>query len=196
MRAFLKLAGLSGLVVVRKLEQRFGMVGFGRLVKFLELVGEADPVADGGPVVVAWADALESLQAGDSVVWEFLTYCEKAGVLRVMREEGRLQVMLCGELCALMASTPVVSAMPGPVLFESDEQWADWFAADLNCPPHLASDVQTRRLFLRWCATNVTVAEVEAAIELAVGDKRAPLPAVLHEYLKTVRNNKIERARR
>lgn len=196
MRAFLNLAGLSGLVIVRKIEQRFGMGGFGRLVKLLELVGEAAPSAGDDPAAVAWADVIESLQADELKACEFLTYCEKAGALRATRDEGRLQVVLCGELGALMASAPMALVASGPVLFESEEQWASWFAADLNCPPHLTSEVQTRRLFLRWCATNVTVAEVEAAIELAVADKRAPLPAVLHEYLKTVRNNKIERARR
>lgn len=196
MRAFLKLGGLSSLVIVRKLEQRFGVVGFGRLIKVLELVGEVSLRVANEPFVIAWADVLEGLQADDTKAWEFFTYCEKAGALRVTREEGRLQVTLCGELDALMANAPVASVMPVPVLFESDDQWAEWFAADLNCPPHLASDAQTRRIYLRWCATNVTVAEVEAAIELAIGDGRAPLPAVLHEYLKTVRNNKIERARR
>jgi hypothetical protein len=183
-------------VIVRKLEQRFGVVGFGRLIKVLELVGEVSLSVADEPCVIAWADVLEGLQADDMKAWEFLTYCEKAGALCVTRDEGRLQVTLCGELAALMANAPAALVMPGPVLFESDEQWAEWFTADLNCPPHLASDAQTRRLYLRWCATNVTVAEIEAAIELAVGDGRAPLPAVLHEYLKTVRNNKIERARR
>ncbi|MEH6353834.1 hypothetical protein [Pseudomonas sp. 3JA] len=197
MQGFLKVTGLSALVVVRKVEQRFGFAGYARLVKLLELISACGPVAEGEPIALPWADVLESLQAGDMHAREFLSYCEEAKALRVTRDAGQLLVTLGGELVALMASAPVVPAVAaGPVLFETDDQWAEWFAADLNCPPYLANDAATRYLFRRWCATNVTVAEVEAAVELAIKAKEAPLPAALHDYLKTVRNTKIERARR
>jgi hypothetical protein len=197
MQGFLKVTGLSGLVVVRKLEQRFGLAGYARLIKLLELISVSGPVIEGEPVSLPWADVLESLQAGDMHAREFVSYCEEARALRVTRDAGQLLVTLCGELVVLMASDPMVpEVVVGPVLFETDDQWADWFSADLNCPPYLANDASTRYLFRRWCATNVTVAEVEAAIELAIKAKEAPLPAALHDHLKTVRNTKIECARR
>lgn len=197
MQGFLKVTGLSELVIVRKVEQRFGFPGYARLVKLLELIGGAGPVVDGEPVVMPWADVLEIWQLADMRSREFLKYCEEANALRVTRDDGLFQVTLCGELAALMASAPMVPAVSaGPVLFETEDQWAAWFAADLNCPPYLANDACTRQLFRRWCATNVTVAEVEAAVELAIKAKEEPLPAALHDHLKTVRNTKIERARR
>lgn len=197
MQGFLKVSGLSGSVIVRKVEQRFGFPGYARLIKLLELMSVAGPVVEGAPVVMPWADVLEVLQTGDMHAREFLKYCEDAKALRVTRDDGRFQVTLFGELAALMASAPTVPAVvAGPVLFETDEQWADWFATDLDCPPYLVNDASTRQLFRRWCATNVTVAEVEAAIELAIKAKEESHPAALHDHLKTVRNTKIERARR
>lgn len=197
MQGFLKVSGLSGLVIVRKIEQRFGFPGYARLIKLLELVSAAGPIVDGQSIAVPWADVLEILQVGDMRAREFLMYCEEAKALRVTRDGGKFHVTLCGELAALMASAPTAPGLPaGPVLFETEDQWAEWFAADLNCPPFLANDACTRQLFRRWCATNVTVAEVEAAVELANEAKEEPHPAALHGHLKTVRNTKIERARR
>lgn len=197
MHGFLKVSGLSSLVIVRKIEQRFGFPGYARLVKFLELVSTAGLVVDGEPMTMAWSDILEILQAGDMRAREFLTYCEEAKVLRVTREDDRFQVALCGELAALMASAPTAQGVSkAPVLFETEDQWAEWFAADLSCPPYLANDACIRQLFRRWCATNVTVAEVKAAVELANEAKEEPHPVALHDHLKTVRNTKIERARR
>lgn len=187
--------GLSALVLVKKLESRYGLLGFARLVKLLELVAEKPAAAPDEPVVLAWADVLESLQVNDLMCFEFLAFCENAKALRVTRDESRLQLKLCGELDALMANAPV-QAGSGPVLFETPEQWAEWFATDLGCPPHVATDPLNRQRFRRWCATNVTVTEVEAAIELAIKASQAPTPTALHEHLRTVRTTKIERAAR
>ena len=195
MQGFLRLSGLSDLVVVRKVEQRFGFAGYARLIKLLELISSMRPAVDESPVGIAWADVLEALQADDLRAREFLAYCEDARALRVTRPEGTFEVELCGELVALMASAPaVLSSVSGRVPFESEKEWVDWFAADLNCPPYLANDACTRQLFRRWCAVNVTVAEIEAAVELAIGAKEAPHPAALNEHLKTVRKKKLELA--
>lgn len=194
MRAIRIPAGLSGLIIAKKLEQRFGLLGFARMVKLVELVAEMTAPTEAPSVVVAWGDLLIALGCNAQDAGDFLTYCEHARVLDRGNDDGRARLTLLGELAALLddAPTPVVA----PVLFTQEQQWAEWFAAEWACPPYLANDPCTRQLFRRWIATNVTIDEVEAAIELAKEAREAPSPAALHDHLKTVRNTKIERARR
>jgi len=119
-------AGLSGLVIARKLEQRFGLLGFARMVKLVELVAELSAPDAAPSVVVAWGDFILALGCNQEAAGEFLTYCEHARVLDRGDEEGRLRLTLLGELAGLLA-TPAAAALPagpvGPVLFTTDKQW-------------------------------------------------------------------------
>ncbi len=188
-------AGLSGLVIVRKVEQRFGLLGFARLLKLVELVADAVTVPAPASAVVAWGDALQALGCGQDDGVEFLTYCEAAQVLERSAGDGRLRLTLRGELAAMLMDAPAQSEPVAPALFVREQQWVDWFLSDMNCPPYLANDASSRQLFRRWVATNVTVEEANAAMQLAIEAREAPSPAVLHEHLMAVRKAKIERAR-
>ena len=188
-------AGLSTLVIVRKVEQRFGLLGFARLLKLVELVADAATVPAPGSAVVAWGDALQALGCGQDDAAEFLTYCEHALVLERSGSEGRLRLTLRGELAAMLVEAVHDAPPPAPMLFCTEQQWADWFMADLNCPPYLANDAGSRQLFRRWIATNVTVTEAEAAMQRVIEAREAFSPAVLHDHLAAVRKAKIERAR-
>lgn len=86
MQGLLRLSGLSDLVVVRKVEQRFGFAGYARLIKLLELISSMRPAVDESPVGIPWADVLEALQADDLRAREFLAYCEDARALRDQKE--------------------------------------------------------------------------------------------------------------
>jgi hypothetical protein len=186
----------SSLVISKKLEQRFGLIGLARLLKLVELVTERLP-AEGPPsVVLAWGDFLIELSCNQEQAVEFLAYCDHARVLDQATEEGRLRLTLVGELASRLrpvVPTPLPQAS-GRQLFDTDKQWAEWFKADLNCPPYLANDPLTRQLFRRWCANNVTVDEIEAATERALKGGEAPYPSVLHDHLKVIRQAKIARA--
>lgn len=186
----------SSLVISKKLEQRFGLIGLARLLKLVELVTERLPV-DGPPsVVLAWGDFLTEMSCNQEQAVDFLAYCDHARVLDQATEDGRLRLTLVGELASRLrpvVPTPLPQAS-GRQLFDTDKQWATWFKDDLSCPPYLVNDRLTRRLFRRWCANNITVDEIEAATELALKAGEAPQPAVLHDYLKTVRQTKIDRA--
>lgn len=195
MRGFRAPAGLSGLVIVRKVEQRFGLLGFARLLKLVELVADAATVPAPASAVVAWGDALQALGCGQDDAAEFLTYCEHAQVLERSGSEGRLRLTLRGELEAMLVEASADAPRPAPVLFATEQQWVDWFLADLDCPPYLANDVMSRQLFRRWIATNVTVEEAEAAMQRVIEAREAFSPAVLHDHLAAVRKAKIERAR-
>lgn len=196
MRGFRVPAGLSDLVISRKLEQRFGLLGFARMVKLVELVAALSAPDSPTSVVIAWGDFMIAVGCNQEAAGEFLAYCEQARVIDRATEDGRLRLTLIGELAVMVTSEAPPPPVPsGPLLFTADKQWTAWFIAELNCPPYLANDPATRQLFRRWCATNVTVDEVQAAVELAIKASEAPQPAVLHDHLKTVRNTKIERAR-
>ena len=186
----------SSLVISRKLEQRFGLIGLARLLKLVELVTDRLP-AEGPPsVVLAWGDFLTELSCNQEQAVEFLAYCDHARVLDQATDDGRLRLTLVGELASRLrpeVPTPLPQAS-GRQLFDTDKQWAAWFKDELSCPPYLANDPLTRQLFRRWCATNVTVDEIEAATERALKASEAPHPAVLHEHMKAIRQTKIERA--
>lgn len=191
--------GWSDLVITKKLEQRFGLVGLARLLRLVELVVERVPGDEPLSVVVAWGDFLAALHCSHDAATEFLAYCDHARVLDRATEGGRLRLTLVGELASRLR--PVL-AEPAPqasgrLLFDTDKQWAAWFKEfkeSLTCPPYLINDPLTRKLFRRWCANNVAVDEIEAATELALKAGEAPTPAVLHDYLKAIRQTKIDRA--
>lgn len=185
--------GLSDMVIGRKVEQRFGLLGLARLLKLVELVVErADGSFTAPSAVVAWGDFLSALHCNQEDAGEFLSYCDHARVLDRGNEDGRLRLTLVGELVTRLVPPDAPPLAAGArQLFESDKQWAEWFKADLNCPPYLVNEPATRQLFRRWCANNVTTDEVEAATERAIKAGEAPRPAILHDHLKALRGDKI-----
>jgi hypothetical protein len=185
--------GLSEMVIGRKIEQRFGLMGLARLLKVIELVKErADASAPVPVAVVAWGDFLAALHCDHEAAGDFLSYCEHARVLDRGNDDGRLRITLVGELAARLAPPQALTVTPaGRQLFDTEKQWAEWFKSELTCPPYLANDPVTRQLFRRWCATNVTTDEVEAATERAIKAGEAPHPAILHDHLKALRVDKL-----
>lgn len=189
-------AGLSGLVISKKLEQRFGLLGFARMLKVVELVAELRARDAPTSATVAWGDFMATLSCNQEEAGDFLAYCELARVLDRGNDAGRLRLTLLGELAVLLGDQPAPPPVAGPVLFTKEEQWCEWFLGEWGCPSWMVNEPGTRRLFRRWIATNVTVDEMEAAAERAKDAREAPVPAVLHDHLKAVRTIKIERASR
>lgn len=184
---------LSSTVIGRKIEQRFGLIGIARLLKLAELVvSRADPQSKQFVGVIAWGDFNAALQFSQQESLDFLAFCDHARVVDRGRDGERLRLTLVGELATLLADQPV--SIEPCTLFRSEQQWADWFASDLNCPPYLRNDPATRRLFRHWCASNVTVDEIEAAAVRATNAGEAPHPAVLHDQIKAMRLEKIRAA--
>lgn len=194
MRGFKVPGGLSSLVIVRKVEQRFGLLGFARLLKLVELVADASTVPAPAAAVLPWGDVLQGLGCGQDAAVEFLTYCEHARALDRGAEDVRVRLALLGELAAMLVEAPP-PAPTSPVLFNDEQQWVDWFLAEWNCPPYLAAEPGSRQLYRRWIAANVTVEEAEAAAARVMAAREVPAPTVLHDHLMAVRKEKIERAR-
>jgi len=178
----------SALPIVLKVEQRFGLPGYARLIKLLELFASS-PSRDAGVIELPVSDWVDALQAGPQDVNALLAYLAKADWLTLDQGEepgAPLRVTLAD----------YATFLPPLELPKIADQWRRWFEFELSMPPLLGKDPYTQDLFRRWCATNVTIEEMELAIELARNANTAPSPPALHEFLKTVRNTKIERARR
>ena len=159
-------SNFSALPVVLKVEQRFGMAGFARLIKLLELFASS-PSRNTGVVALPVSDWLDALQVDPQDLGFLLDYLAKAEWLTLEQGEE--------------PGSPLRITLADFTMF---------------LPPLLGKDPYTQDLFRRWCASNVTIEEMELAIELARKASTAPSPPALHDFLKTVRNTKIERARR
>lgn len=185
--------GMSDWVISKKIEQRFGLIGIARLVKLLELVVErCDKDSKVPTALVAWGDFMAALHCDTTAAADFLAYCEQARALDRTTVDGRLRVSLIGELAAhALPAVENAAVLAARQIFTKPEQWAEWFASDLNCPPYLAKDPYTTKIFARWCVTNVAIDEVEAAVERAIQKGEAPSPAALHDHLKALRLERL-----
>lgn len=175
--------------VVRKVEQRFGLAGFARMVKIIELLATS-PARNTGAVALRPSDWRDALQCGEQELTEFLAYLQKAGWLAVAQEDAAAPLVVTLANAALYLPDGA-----DPQLFTTPAQWADWCSVDLSFPAWLISDPATQALFRRWCASNVTTQEMAEAVNLAIAGGVNLSPVELHEQLQTVRRQRIEKAR-
>lgn len=186
-----KLSGaFSAQVAVRKVEQRFGLVGFARMVKLVELLATSSTRA-AGSISMRPSDWLDALQIHRPELDEFLAYLQAAGWLTVEQggEPGApLTVVLANAALYLPDSSD-------PQLFTEAAQWADWCAVELAAPAWLINDPHTQQLFRRWCASNVTTREMAEAVQRALSASAQLSPTELHEQLQIVRRQRLQAAR-
>lgn len=178
----------SALPIVLKVEQRFGAAGFARLIKLLEQFA-ASPSRASGVIEQAASDWRTALQVGPLELSVFLSYLESAGFLALEQdaEHGSPLRVTLADFAAFL---------PPLQLPRVANEWRQWFAAELRMSEDHGKDPYNQSLFRRWCAANVTIDEMNAAIELAIKDGTGVAPANLHAILMTVRQNKLEVARR
>lgn len=180
--------GFSALPIVLKIEQRFGAAGFARLVKLLELFA-ASPSRGVGLIELPASDWRDALQVGPLELSVFLSYLTSDGFL--LQEQG------AEPGSPLRVTISDFSAFLPPLqLPRVANEWRLWFAAELGLTEDHGKDPYNQSLFRRWCATNVTIEEMNAAVELAIKDGTGFGPANLHALLMTVRKDKLEVARR
>ena len=184
-------ADFSAHPVVLKVEQKFGLAGMARMIKLLELLA-VSPTRSSGLIELSYAQWHESLQLSPVSLGPFLTYLSHAGWLKAEQSLDKAVPLRV----TILDFLPYLSIADAPVLFTEPEQWCAWCVHELGMPPSISTAIESVRLFRRWCATNVTVIEIEAAIELAVKASEAPSLTALHKHLKTVRTTKIEQASR
>lgn len=171
---------------VASVERAFGLAGYARLVKVLELLAGYDPSAAGVLTMTA-AAWCEWLSASPGELRQFLEHLGRSGWLRYSQEDGVITVDL------LKADDFLPG--PAPVLFSDPGQWVFWCETELNMPRHVSGDPYTLQLFRRWCASNVTVTEMLQACELASQGQPDLSPPALHRHLQAVRRLRLEQAK-
>ncbi len=180
-------AGLSSDPAVLQIERAFGLAGYARLVKMLEMVATLhDPYA--GRMSNGRAVWLDVLQAQDSELDAFLQCLASAGLI----EPPALTVNpLVVQFCKVERFLPD----PAPALPTDPQQWAFWLQTELNMPRPLVDDPHAIALFRRWTASNVTVTEMNEAVTQAVAAKDKLTPAELHKHVHAVRTQRLNKAR-
>ncbi len=179
-------AGLSAGGPGSSVERAFGLEGYARLVKLLELLAGYDPAA-AGVLTMTSAAWCEWLNASPGELRQFLEHLGRSGWLRYSQEDGVITVDL------LKADDFLPG--PAPVLFTDPGQWLFWCETELNMPRHVSGDPYTLQLFRRWCASNVTVTEMLQACELASQGQPDLSPPALHRHLQAVRRLRLEQAK-
>ena len=181
---------LSAQPLMRKVEQRFGLAGYARLVKLLELLA-ASPFRDSCLIEMPASDWFEALRCGREEFDAFLAYLAAANWLTIEQDAetgAPLRVTL------LLADSLLPTA-DDPQLYTKPCQWAAWCVAELGMPQSLTTDPYNQQLYRRWCASNVTILEMQAAVQNAVSRQNSLSPQVLHEELQVIRRQRLDKAK-
>lgn len=182
-------SNFSALPDVWRVEKRFGLAGFARLIKLLELLGASDP-AVGGVVPLPKSDWLEALEASTDELHELLNFLSRSGWLSYTEgdEPGAPLVVHFHHADDFLPN-------PEPILFTAADQWVFWLETELNMRREVTSDPASQSLFRRWCASNVTVTEMIQACDEAAPTNPQLSPSVLHAQLQIVRRARLDIAR-
>lgn len=176
---------LSENPTAQAITKRLGLIGFARLIKIVE------ECTDAGQVAMSWSDWLSTLDCTRDQFDELLVVLEKLDAFRASQAEGvsaPLMLSMGQPLHFLLAKPD-----PATVVLTTAMQWSDWMAVELAAPSWRITDPESQELFRRWCASNVTLAEMQEAAELAA--KIPDLsPNGLHTAWKQVRAARVAKA--
>lgn len=159
-----------------------GMGGFGRLIRVLE------DCTDNGQLALSWSDWLSMLECNRDQFDAWLSTVVELGAFTVSQGEGMsapLMLTLGQPLRFLLAHPD-----PASVVFTTAAQWSDWMTLELAAPARVVTDPASQELFRRWCASNVSLAEIQQAAERAALAHDVS-PVGLHEQWKTVRTERV-----
>lgn len=175
--------------VAQRTSARFGLSGYARLIKLLEVLASSDPIA-GGIVPLPKSDWLDALQASTEELHELLNFLAKGGWLTYSEGDEPGAPLVVHFLKADEFLPPAE-----PLLFSSADQWVFWCETELNMRREVTRDPLTQALFRRWCASNVTVMEMIQACDEAAPSNPQLTPSVLHAQLQAVRRVRLEKAK-
>ena len=180
-------AGLSSDPAVLQIERTFGLAGYARLLKMLELLASHnDPYA--GRLAMGRAAWCDVLQAQEAELEAFLQCLSGAGLI----EPASLGTH---QLVIQFRTAERFLPEPAPALPTDPTQWAFWLQTELNMPRPLVDDPHAVALFRRWVASNVTVTEMHEAVTRAVAAKDKLTPTELHKQVHSVRSDRLAKAR-
>ena len=171
--------------VARLIDKRLGMMGFARLVRIIE------ECTDSGQAAMARSDWFGALHCSPDEFDELLAVLDQAEAFKASQADGEYALLMLSmgpRLSPLLAKPD-----PSTVIHTDPAQWAEWMRVELAAPNWLLTDPASVELFRRWCATNVSLAEIQAAAERAA-QSHDMKPVGLHEQLKKIRAERIAQA--
>lgn len=191
MKAFLHAARLSESAFVLRVQERFGLLGYARWCKALELAALHSKPAAPGVVALSWSDWCAALECDGETLGEFLAFAERGK--QISRDgDGRVAFLGFAELLP-------VEPDPEPFLFTQPAQVANYLGISLAMPKWLVEDPSNVALFRRWVAANVTREELDEAANAAAPAVAAGggglQPVDLHEHLMKARKRRLDDAR-
>lgn len=179
--------GLSSTPVARKVEQRYGLVGYARLLKVIEAWASSRD-ASLGVIELPMEDWQGLLHGTPADIRLFFNYLTTANWL-IWSEPtpGSLRVTL----------RHCIDWIPDAELglYAKPEQWAAWAQSELGLTAEAALDPYTFGLFRHWCASNVTVNDAMQALTSRLEREQGITPAALHDELISQRRARLERAK-
>ena len=180
-------AGLSSDRAMLQIERTFGLAGYARVLKMLELLAShSDPYA--GRLSMARSAWLDVLQAQEAELEAFLQCLAGVGLVSVADPTASPLVVEFRQVERFLPE-------PAPALPTDPQQWALWLQTELNMPRPLIDDPHALALFRRWVASNVTVTEMHEAVTRAVAGKDPLRPTELHKHVHAVRSERLAKAR-
>lgn len=174
----------------RAVEQHFALLGFARYVKVLALLASE---GQSGRVVLSWEAWAALLAAQPEPLSEFFSVCQAQGVFTV-EDDGEQVAVECPALVREVPSEATTPDVASPLLFTHAEQWTAWFVEEMAYPPKIANRADNQRMFRRWCASNVTVEEMNTAVQITIKAGTGLGTAALHGHLQALRARRIKEA--
>lgn len=172
------------------IEQHFALVGFARYVKALALVASEGKQ---GRVALSWEAWAVALAAQPEALSEFFNYCQEHGVFTV-EDDGEQVALGCPALAQVASDEAAPVAKASPLLFTHSDEWVAWFKEEMAYPPKIANRAENVRVFRRWCASNVTVEEMNTAVQLTIKAGTGLGTPALHGHLQALRAQRIKEA--
>lgn len=189
--SFVRLSSdFSASVIACKIEQRFGLAGFARLVKLLELFG-ASSERSAGRLSLPLSDALDALRCGRAELELMLSYLSAADFLAFELDVSHSAVLVV----VLSQPAPFLGTSADPALLARPCDWATWGRTELSWPPDQVTEPYSQQLFRRWVATNVTTCEAVAAANAQLDTGGDINPPALHAAIARHRAERLARAK-
>ncbi|MET4696987.1 hypothetical protein [Endozoicomonas lisbonensis] len=193
---------------VKNLQTEYGLNGYARYIKTLELVAGRMTEADQCDLTLTWAEWEQKLAGKRRQLQAFFEFCHEKQAFIVEATEQHLKTK-CPELLNLRdfhsknlqatgkktpSSAPKTSVNPVQ-LFTSADEWAQWFRRELSYTERKANSAENQRQFRLWIASNVTTEEVCQAVDIAIGAGSGIEATDLHTLVAQIRKQKLEEAK-
>ncbi|KEQ11308.1 hypothetical protein GZ77_26245, partial [Endozoicomonas montiporae] len=193
---------------IKTLQNEYGLNGYARYIKVLELVAGRMTEADQCDLTLTWAEWEQKLAGKRRQLQMFFEFCHERGVF-IIEVTGQHLKTKCPELLNLRdfhtknlqaagKKTPSLAPQTSEntnQLFTSADEWAQWCTGELSYTERKVNSAENQRQFRLWVASNVTTDEVCQAVDIAISAGTGIEATDLHKLVAQIRKQKLEEAK-